>query len=194
MSLPSADATLTLTVPASTPMSPLPGSPLAKMVVPRTTRRVFIYEPRCSITAAGRSRNSEWLRSKDSLSRVRSAGRLPPGIDMSAPPAQTNIAIPTCALEHAHDNRFVGGSIQAGDIIAYGYRFWRSRLPAPGMLLKDAKPLNARWGCIGRRLGPCRPPAQPVLAPGDAKARRQKAPLCEPLHRQRPRSMAGSHA
>src|SRR6516164_8090493 len=85
MSLPSADATLTLTVPASTPMSPVPGSPLAKMVVPRTTRRVFIYEPRCSITAAGRSRNSEWLRSKDSLSRVRSAGRLPPGIDMSAP-------------------------------------------------------------------------------------------------------------
>src|SRR5262249_5038534 len=98
-----------------------------------TTRRVFIYEPRCSITAAGRSRNSEWLRSKDSLSRVRSAGRLPPGIDMSAPPSQTNIAI--CALEHARDNRFVGGSIQAGDIIAHGYRFWRPRLPIRGMLL-----------------------------------------------------------
>src|SRR6516162_7387019 len=63
MSLPSADATLTLTVPASTPMSPVPGSPFAKMVVPRAALRVFMYEPRCSITAEGRSRNrtsSHW--------------------------------------------------------------------------------------------------------------------------------------
>src|SRR6516164_581803 len=113
MSLPSADATLTLTVPATTPMSPLPESPLAKIVVPRATLRVFMYEPRCSITAGGRSRNSEWLRSRDNLSRARSAGRLPPGIDMRAPPSQTNIA---CALEHARDNQFVGGSIQAGTL------------------------------------------------------------------------------
>src|SRR5262245_16643521 len=91
MSLPSADATLTLTVPASTPMSPVPGSPLAKMVVPRAAFRVFMYEPRCSITAGGRSRNSEWLRSRDNLSRGRSAGRLPPGIDIRPPfPSQTH--------------------------------------------------------------------------------------------------------
>ena len=42
MSLPSAEATLTFTAPVSTPMSPLPGSPFAKMVVPRATRRVFM--------------------------------------------------------------------------------------------------------------------------------------------------------
>jgi hypothetical protein len=35
---------------------------------------------------------------------------LPPGIDMSAPPSQTNIA---CALEHARDKRPAGASIQA---------------------------------------------------------------------------------
>src|SRR5262249_14360344 len=81
------------------------------------TRRVFIYEPRCSITAAGRSRNSEWLRSKDSLSRVRSAGRLPPGIDMSAPPSQTNIAIPpalsnTPATTGLSEARFKRGTLE----------------------------------------------------------------------------------
>src|SRR6516164_6283642 len=119
MSLPSADATLTLTVPASTPMSPVPGSHFAKMALPRATLRVFMYEPRCSITAGGRSRNSEWLRSRDNLSRGRSAGLLPPGIDMSAPPSQTNIA---CALEHARDKRLVGGIDSSRAIIAYGYR------------------------------------------------------------------------
>src|SRR5215468_10925049 len=72
--------------PGKHPMSPVPGSPFAKMVAPRATLRVFMYEPRCSITAGGRSRNSEWLRSRDNLSRGRSAGRLPPGIDMRASP------------------------------------------------------------------------------------------------------------
>src|SRR5215472_7289197 len=49
-------------------------------------------------------------------------------------------------------------------------------------------------GAASGTKGPADPPPSRLLAPGDAKARRRKAPLCEPLHRQRPISMAGSHA
>ena len=41
-SRPSADATLILTEPTSTPMSPVPGSPLANMAAPRATVRRFM--------------------------------------------------------------------------------------------------------------------------------------------------------
>src|SRR6516162_4087038 len=44
----------------------------------------------------------------------------------------------------------------------------------PGILLKDARLLNARGRCI--------------------RPQRRKAPLCEPLHRRKPMSMAGSDA
>jgi len=49
-------------------------------------------------------------------------------------------------------------------------------------------------GAASGAKGPADPPPSRLLAPGDAKARRRKAPLCEPPHRQRPMSMAGSHA
>src|SRR5262249_5486991 len=104
------------------------------------TRRVFMYEPRCSITAGGRSRNSEWLRSRDNLSRGRSAGRLPPGIDMSAPPSQTNIA---CALEHAADNRSSETRFKR-DSYSLWLSIWPPRLPKD-IILKEAKSsFNAR--------------------------------------------------
>src|SRR5262245_2011587 len=48
-------------------------------------------------------------------------------------------------------------------------------------------------GAASGAKGPADPPPSRLLAPGDAKARRRKAPLCEPPHRQTPRSMAGSH-
>src|SRR5215831_10239715 len=175
MSLPSADATLTLTVPASTPMSPVPGSPFAKMVLPRAALRVFMYEPRRSITAGGRSRNSEWLRSRDNLSRGRSAGRLPPGIDMSAPPreryclrSRTRPRRTSCRghrFKHDHYNLWLS--------IAYDYRSG-ARVRLSGMPLKDAKLLNTTGRCI--------------------RPRRRKVLLCEPPHRRKPVSMAGSRA
>src|SRR5262245_9770107 len=49
-------------------------------------------------------------------------------------------------------------------------------------------------GAASGAKGPADPPPSRLLAPGDAKARRRKAPLCEPPHRQRPMSMAGLHA
>src|SRR5258707_5619905 len=63
------------------------------------------------------------------------------------------------------------------------------------ILLKEAKPLNARWECI-------LPGAWPVPGAADylrmsiagKKRRRRKAPLCEPSHRQKPLAMAGSQA
>src|SRR5258708_16309624 len=51
---------------------------------------------------------------------------------------------------------------------------WAPVFAYPGMLLKDARLLNARGRCI--------------------RPRRRKTPLCEPLHRRKPMSVAGSHA
>src|SRR5260370_35636721 len=112
ISLPSLDATLTFTIPARTPISPLPGSPLAKIAAPRATFRVFMYEPRCSITVDGRSRNSGWLRSRDSLSRTRSVGRLSADIDMSYLPTKYALRLPNLsAPPKAHDHYSVSLSL-----------------------------------------------------------------------------------
>src|SRR5215467_12881592 len=82
MSLPSTEAMLTLTEPLRTPSSPVPGSSLEKIVAPLRALRVRMYEPRCSSTGAGRSRNRKWLRSKDSLSGLPSVGRVSLETDM----------------------------------------------------------------------------------------------------------------
>src|SRR5215469_16779357 len=185
MSLPSADATLTLTVPASTPMSPVPGSPFAKMVLPRAALRVFMYEPRCSITAGGRSRNSEWLRSRDNLSRGRSAGRLPPGIDMSAPPRKRIVP----ALSNTPPTTGRRRLDSSGTVIAYGYRFGARVCRRTYSLKKRSPSMHAEDAS-----GSAGAPDYLYVSVAAGKRRRRKVPLCEPPHRRKSMSMAVSRA
>src|SRR6516165_5374147 len=63
-----------------------------------------------------------------------------------------------------------------------------------GTLLKEAKPLNARWGCIRPEVPPVAGAADYLHVDRKQRPQRRKAPLCEPPHRQTPMSMAGSHA
>src|SRR5215470_7905189 len=63
------------------------------------------------------------------------------------------------------------------------------------ILLKEAKPSNARWECIWRRSWPVAgaPDYLRMSIPGK-NVGDEKRPLCEPPHRQRPLPMAGLHA